>query len=206
MNEFIYRDIPNLPSQNDVIAACAQNGDRVRQLTYLSKDRKFFIKYGSSVTIGEAKTQQYFYEKIYSQRGTTFKIPEIYRAFEAGGRTYIVMEYIDIVSYASDEERANAVAQLVNIEHPSSAVLGPIGGGPLKHIFFADCEAPRQYSTVDEIQTYVNNVWFALSHVSFLTLIFSTGSPAYLSKENSRFLRRKNLHVLLRYVPEELSC
>jgi hypothetical protein len=81
MNEFIYRDVPNLPSQNEVIAACAKNGDEVRQLTYLSKNRKFFIKYGFSVTRGEAKNQQYFYEKISSQRGTTFKIPEMYRAF-----------------------------------------------------------------------------------------------------------------------------
>jgi hypothetical protein len=162
MHELIYRDVPNLPSQNEVIAACAKNGDEVRQLTYLSKDRKFFIKYGFSVTTGEAKNQQYFYEKIYSQRGTTFKIPEIYRAFETTGRTYIVMEHIDVVSYASDEERANIVAQLVSIEPPSGAALGPIGGGPVKHCFFADSEAPRQYSTVDEMQTYVNNVWFVL--------------------------------------------
>jgi hypothetical protein len=171
MNEFIYHDVPNLPSQNEVIAACAKNGDEVRQLTYLSKDRKFF-KYGFSVTTGEAKNQQYFYEKVYSQRGTTFKIPEIYRAFETRGRTYIVMECIDIVSYASDEKRANIVAQLVSIEPPSGAALGPIGGGPVKHCFFADSEALRQYSTVDEMQAYISNVWFALNHVSFLTLTF----------------------------------
>ena len=47
MNEFIYRDIPNLPSQDDVIAACAKKGDKIRQLTYLSKDRKFFINMDS---------------------------------------------------------------------------------------------------------------------------------------------------------------
>jgi hypothetical protein len=158
MNEFIYRDTPNLPSQDDVIAACAKTGDKVRELTYLSKARKFFIKYGFSVTTGEAKTQHYFYEKIHSQRGTTFRIPEIYRAFATRGRTYIVMEYIDIVGYASDEERANAVAQLVSIEPPSGAALGPIGGGTVKHCFFTDNEAPRPYSTVDEMQTYINNV------------------------------------------------
>jgi hypothetical protein len=157
MNEFIYRDTPNLPSQNDVIEACAKSGDEVRQLTYLSKDRKFFIKYGFSVTTGEAKNQQYFYKKTHSQRSITFKIPEIYRAFETKGRTYIVMEYIDIVDYASDEERANVIAQLVSIEPPSGAVLGPIGGGTVKHCFFVDNEAPRLYSTVDEMQTYINN-------------------------------------------------
>jgi hypothetical protein len=81
------------------------------------------------------------------------------------------MEYIDIVDYASDDERANAVAQLVSIEPPSGAVLGPIGGGIIKHCFFADSEAPRRYSTVGEIQTYINNVWFVLSYVSFRALI-----------------------------------
>ena len=78
------------------------------------------------------------------------------------------MKYIDIVSYASDEERANTVAQLVSIEPPSDAVLG---GGNIHHCFFADNEAPRRYSTVDEIQTYINNAWFSLSNVSFRALM-----------------------------------
>src|SRR2546423_14860328 len=56
MNEFIYRDTSNLPSRDDVIAACAKKVDEVRHLTYLSKDRKFFIKYGFSAATGEAKT------------------------------------------------------------------------------------------------------------------------------------------------------
>jgi hypothetical protein len=55
MNEFIYHDTPNLPSQSEVIEACNKNGTKTWQLTYLSKDRKFFIKYGFSVTPGEAK-------------------------------------------------------------------------------------------------------------------------------------------------------
>ena len=158
MNEFIYCDTPNLPSQGDIIAAHAKMGDRTRQFTYLSKDRKFFIKYGFSVKVGEAKNQHYFYKKIRSQCGTAVKIPKIHHAFETRGRTYIVMEYIDIVSYASDEERANAVAQLVSIEPPSGATLGPIGGGPIKHCFFIDNESPRRYLTVQEMQTYINNV------------------------------------------------
>jgi len=158
MNEFIYCDTPNLPSQDDIIAACTKNGDNTRQFTYLSKDRKFFIKYGFTVTAGEAQNQRYFYERIHSQSGATVKIPKIYRAFETRGRTYIVMEYIDIVSYASDEERANIVAQLVSIEPPSGAALDPIGNGPVKHCFFKDNEAPRRYSTVHEMQTYINNV------------------------------------------------
>jgi hypothetical protein len=79
MNEFIYCDTPNLPSQEDIIAACAKKGDRTRQL------RKFFIKYGFSVRVGEAKNQHYFYKKIHSQCGTAVKIPKIYRAFETRG-------------------------------------------------------------------------------------------------------------------------
>ena len=68
------------------------------------------------------------------------------------------MEYIDIVGYASDEERANAVTQIVSIEPPSGTAPGPIGGGPVKHCFFTDNEAPRRDSTVHEMQTYINNV------------------------------------------------
>ena len=110
------------------------------------------------MTTGEAKTQHYFHEEIHSLRGTTVKIPEISRALKSRGRTYIVMKYIDIVGHASDEKRPSAVAQLASIEPPSGATLGPIGGGTVKHCFFADSEAPRRYSTVDEMQTYINNV------------------------------------------------
>jgi hypothetical protein len=108
------------------------------------------------------------------------------------------MEYIDIVGYASDEERANAVAQLMSIEPPSGAALGPIGGGYVRHCFFEDTIAPRPYSTVDEMQTYINNVWVALSHVSFRCANASTGSPVHHKKGNGGpFLQRKTLHVLL---------
>jgi hypothetical protein len=169
MIEFIYYNTLDLPSPDEIIAACDKRGDINGHFTYFSKDRRFFVKYGFYVTIGEAKTQQYFYEKINSQDWATIKIPKIYRAFETGGRTYIVMEYIDIVSYASDEERANAVAQLISIEPPSDAPPGPIGGGPIQHCFFMDSQAPREYSTVDEIQVYINNVQITLS--SCLTLI-----------------------------------
>jgi len=88
---------PIFPAKMTSSQPAPKRVDKARHLTYLSKDRKFFIKYGFSVTTGDAKTQHYFYEKIYSQRGTTVKISEIYHAFETRGRTYIVMEYIDIV-------------------------------------------------------------------------------------------------------------
>jgi hypothetical protein len=90
--------------------------------------------------------------------------------FETRGRTCIVMEDIDIVGYASDDERANGVAQLVSVEPPSGTELGPIGGGIVKHSF-TDSEASGWCSTVDEMQTYINNGRFALGHVSFCALI-----------------------------------
>jgi hypothetical protein len=120
---------------------------------------------------GRGESLALFLREINSQPSTTVKIPEIYRAFETRGRTYIIIEYIHIVGYASDGERANAVAQLVSVEPPSGAELGPTGGGTVKHRFFVDSEASRRYSTVDEMQTYINNVWFALSHVSFCVLM-----------------------------------
>lgn len=103
------------------------------------------------------------------------------------------MEYIDIVSYASDEERANAVTQLVSIEPPSGAALGPIGGGPVKHCFFMNSKALRRYSTVQEMLTYINNV---------LQRTIKKGTVDF----SGAFLRRKTLHVLLRHVLAELSC
>jgi hypothetical protein len=61
---------------------------------------------------------------LFSRSEVGIATPKIYRAFETRGRTYIVMKYIDIIGYASDEERANAVAQLVSIKPPS--VLYPV--------------------------------------------------------------------------------
>jgi hypothetical protein len=91
-------------AQNGAIIACAKKGDKAWHLEHLSKDRRFFVKYGFTMTTGERKTQHYLYEKIHSQPGSTVKTTEIYHAFETRGRTSIVMEDIDIFGHASNDE------------------------------------------------------------------------------------------------------
>jgi hypothetical protein len=91
-------------AQNGAIIACAQKGDKAWHIEHLSKDRRLFVKYGFTMTTGEAKTQHYLYEKIHSHPGSTAKTTEIYHAFETRGRTCVVMEDIDIFGHASDDE------------------------------------------------------------------------------------------------------
>lgn len=50
------------------------------------------------------------------------------------------------------------MSSLSSLASSPGAALGLIGGGPVKHCFFMDNEAPRRYPIVQEMQTYITNV------------------------------------------------
>lgn len=76
-----------------------------------------------------------------------------------GSRAYLVMEYIDIHHFASDEERAKALAEMIAIE-PPPGVFGNFGppGRYIRHMFFKEREAAKMYSSVQELQDSINRV------------------------------------------------
>ncbi|KAL4793306.1 hypothetical protein BDV19DRAFT_380259 [Aspergillus venezuelensis] len=62
----------------------------------------------------------------------------------------IVMKYIDIHRFASDEERARALIELIGLEPPP--------GRYIRHMFFKIREAAKIYSSVQELQDSINRI------------------------------------------------
>lgn len=109
----------------------------------------------------EAHAQLFFYNQIVTKEShSRIRIAEIYHAFKSDkGDTYIVMEYIDIRNRASDEQRAQAISELISVKPPSGS-FGTIGCGSgfINHNFFRDREAPILFSSVLELEVYINRV------------------------------------------------
>lgn len=160
-DEILNPNIPDLPSKKEVIRLCRKHrsDSDTSHLTYPSPNgRTFFIKYRNA-SMAEARTQLYLHDRIIAARPrTTIRIPEIYHALDSNSGTYMVMEYIDIQDFASDKQRAKAIAELTSIEPPPDAAPGPIGGGRVKHKFFKYSESPVEYRSVSELDNHVNNV------------------------------------------------
>jgi hypothetical protein len=81
------------------------------------------------------------------------------------------MEHIEISHFASDEQRAKAITDLVSIEPPPNATPGPIGGGLIRHKMFKDYTAPLPFSSSIEMATYINEVLPPSKSLSLLLLL-----------------------------------
>ncbi|KAI9374046.1 hypothetical protein BJX61DRAFT_551835 [Aspergillus egyptiacus] len=121
--EIFNPSIPDLPSKDEVVKLCRQKGLDYNRLTYTSANGKvFFIKYNNA-KMAEAHAQLFFYSHIKANSQSTIRIPELYHAWlpDHSRSAYIVMEYIDIHHFASDEERARALTELIAVKPPSGA-------------------------------------------------------------------------------------
>lgn len=159
--EIFNPSVPDLPSKDQVIQLCRQKGLHYNQVTYTTVNGKiFFIKYNNA-RMAEAHAQLFFSSYINTNSQSTISIPELYHAWlpDHSSSAYLVMEYIDIHHFASDEERAEALAELIAVE-PPLGVFGSFGppGGYIRHMFFKDREAAKRYSSVQELQHSINRV------------------------------------------------
>ncbi|KAF4230347.1 hypothetical protein CNMCM6805_000746 [Aspergillus fumigatiaffinis] len=154
--------IPGLPPKDVVGRLCKKKGFDSNTLTYSTEGNTFFIKY-NNVTMEEAHAQVFFRQKS-RESNATFRIPEVYHAFIVGegggtgrGYTYIVMEHIEIdfERTASDEQRAQAISELISIP-PPPGVFGSFSGGSYRHHFFRDSEPPILFSSAAELEYYLN--------------------------------------------------
>lgn len=163
--EILNPSIPDLPSKDLVIELCRREGARRNHLTYSSKYRDIFIKYNNA-SMSEAHTQLFFYNYMMSKDNPVFRVPEIYHAFQTERQgTYILMEHIHIKDHASDEQRVQALCELVSVP-PPSGVFGNIGGGLIRHPIFDDEEAPVQFASMVNLEAYINRVCSYNYHIS----------------------------------------
>lgn len=161
--EIFNPSVPDLPSKDQVVELYRQKGRKHNRLTYTAPSGKtFFIKYNNT-RMAEAHAQLFFYSRINANPQSTIRIPELYHAWLPGdgSRAYLVMEYIDIHHFASDEERAKALAELIAVE-PPPGVFGNFGppGIYIRHMFFKEREAAKMYSSAQELQDSINRVSF----------------------------------------------
>jgi serine/threonine protein kinase len=92
-----------------------------------------WVKYGLSVTMGEALTQDWVGQVLNANPDAVVQIPKVYRAFEHGSFGYIVMEYIDGLACDDSDtlQVASTVEYLIRVTGPTIAP-GPVPTGRLQ--------------------------------------------------------------------------
>ena len=122
-----------------------------------------WVKYGQSVRMAEALTQDYVARFLIANSLAGVRVPRVYAAFERDTPVcvigYIVMQYIDAPDCGEGDYQlvSRAVQTLISVKGPSS-VPGPVGGGWVIHNFFVDWTSEITYETVDELQQHINGV------------------------------------------------
>jgi serine/threonine protein kinase len=181
------RQLPQLPSDNEIIDACDrnppcdENGDAIRGLMYPPQAPIFWIKYGlrSEGRDAEAQTHDFAFralERIPQSEREGIRIPEVYRIFtddypSGQSMVYIVMEYVPgktLLQILRDppnqrlehlyDHIAKAIRLFLSFEVPHDATPGPYGGGLIRHPLFKDYEANIEYSSVAQLQHHINKV------------------------------------------------
>lgn len=152
-----------LPDRKALIDACeneykAQRGNTNHINWPVTGEPQFFVKFGVNTDLTEAQNQMYFFKE--TQQSQTIRVPEVFWAFwiRDTWMTYIVMEFIKSRGFASGQQRAVALAELLKVRVPSDAAPGPIGGGLLHHILFKHYKASRVYATVEKLEWHINKV------------------------------------------------
>ena len=153
--EYYAADAPtDLPSRDTIVQQCAAAGYCQNGICFeVEGIPRFWIKYGGAITLGEARTQVQVAEIVNADPATVVRVPNVYLVFLRGRCRYIVMQHVagDTVAsrrlstgkYAKGDLAAvtAAVKQLINIRMPVGTNPGYIGGGPIGHDFFLDCES-----------------------------------------------------------------
>ena len=104
-------------------------------------DSNFFVKFGSPTDlVPEIETQKHiFHYAASSHPHGAPRIPGVLHYFERDGTMYLVMEFIELLPTPPDLTKvAASLSWLAAVPAPPSHVLGPLGGGRIRHRFFKD--------------------------------------------------------------------
>jgi hypothetical protein len=155
----------SVPSQ-DAIAAICQNAGYGRKSTILrdsSHSVIAFVKYGPTVTLSEARTQDWVAKAVNDDPRLNLRVPWVYEAFEISFAGlligHIIMEYIEAPDCDANDSglAANAIQTLIGLK-AGDAVPGPVGGGLIKHPFFPNWCSNYAYDTVEKLSKHINFV------------------------------------------------
>ncbi len=80
---------------------------------------------------------------------------------------YLVMEYVNLMDPPLGdlpERTVEALRWFMGVPAPPGHVLGPLGGGIIRHRFFKDNEAPLVFSSIGALERYIAKVRPYLSY------------------------------------------
>ncbi|KAI6096803.1 hypothetical protein EDD16DRAFT_637009 [Pisolithus croceorrhizus] len=124
----------------------------------------YFVKYGDPETLGpEFETQSYLFEYAKSDPDAP-RIPKAIHYFGDQTTMYLVMEFIRLTPSPPDlvERTAQAVKWLSGVPPPPGHVVGPLGGGHIRHKFFKDFMAPLPFRSVAALERYIQKAYTTL--------------------------------------------
>jgi hypothetical protein len=130
-----------------------------------------WVKFGDSRRQAEGETQMLAWRWAQRVNNPAISIPEVYKIFSRGNRTFIIMQLLDAaplnkcVQYPADD-RYDLVAQGIQLLRrmpvPDDATPGPYSKDPtlreIHHPLFKDHQASTVYRNVDELETHIQRV------------------------------------------------
>lgn len=213
--ELIDGDTPTLPTDDDIIKKCraAHQSNMAKlatdsqasisgiQIVEPTTGRSFWVKFGPTITLTEARTQHYVAKEISKYNASAgpagtapVRVPAVYRVLEANYKLYIIMEFIDgrvCTNTTTDGKAVGAALSFLfaNIPVPEGqrGRPGPPGGGLICHNFFVDRESAVQYPSVDMLAAHINRVrdfilYFLFTAAPIAHSRFSLDSPKRTSR------------------------
>ena len=147
------------PTPQDLVLMCEKNGHGPSALIIRSPggSEAGFVKYGPSLAMGEARTQDYIADHVNSDKDFIVLVPRIYYAFRYEGIGYLTMQYVD--GNDCNQNDLDAIALAVNRLRyiPSPTVSpGPVGGWASHPPFL--CWPPRPLSSMARSKIFREHV------------------------------------------------
>jgi hypothetical protein len=144
-----------------------------------AKESKYFIKFDAARRLRPEFTTQSYIHDYAARHENGPRIPQALHYFETNKTAFLVMERIELtlpfLVTNLAERTAQALDWLSKVSAPSGDVLGPIGGGLIRHRFFKHNQAPLAFSSIDALERYMNQVrrcFFFFSSIRLLTALY----------------------------------
>lgn len=120
----------------------------------------YFIKFDDPKALWPEIVTQMYISKYAEDTPGTPRIPKIIHHFRDQQLMYLVMEYIKLADDPPDisERTTEALRWLSEVPAPPDHVVGPLGGGIIRHSFFKDYRAPLLFSSIDALERYIEKV------------------------------------------------
>jgi hypothetical protein len=150
----------------EVVEVCAkherEHGKDTNYRQVVRVRTEFFVKFGNANSLlPEIASQKYLYDRSTTDhRPGAPRIAQVVHVFKHKWTVYLVMELITLMHTPSDfvAQMAEAIVWLANVPCPPNHVLGPVGGGRIRHEFFQDDEAPLKFTSVMALERYIEKV------------------------------------------------